>query len=81
MGCTFGCGPLRFGAATVRTTVYIDGFNLYDAIRSSGCKWLNLKTLFEPVLAAHHAITRNKYAFLSTGKRSARVLLDRHRSK
>ena len=29
----------------MRTTVYIDGFNLYYAIRSSGYKWLNLNAL------------------------------------
>jgi hypothetical protein len=34
----------------LRATVCLGGFNLYYAIRSSGCKWLNLKLLAERVL-------------------------------
>lgn len=36
----------------MRTWVYIDGFNLYYAIRESGCKWLNVKALAEAVMPA-----------------------------
>ncbi|HSD52452.1 MAG TPA: NYN domain-containing protein [Candidatus Methylomirabilis sp.] len=45
----------------MRTIVYIDGFNLYYAIRSSGCKWLNLKALSQAVLSSHHFVIRLKY--------------------
>ncbi len=36
----------------MRIWVYIDGFNLYYAIRESGCKWLNVKTLVEVAMPA-----------------------------
>ncbi|MBL8437028.1 MAG: NYN domain-containing protein [Zoogloeaceae bacterium] len=36
----------------MRTWVYIDGFNLYYAIRESGCKWLNVKALAEAAMPA-----------------------------
>jgi hypothetical protein len=45
----------------LRTIVYIDGFNLYYAIRSSGCKWLNLKVLSEHVLSSRHVISKIRY--------------------
>ena len=34
----------------MKTYVYIDGFNLYYAIRNTGCKWLNPKRLTEQVV-------------------------------
>jgi len=34
----------------VKTYVYVDGFNLYYAIRDTGCKWLNPKRLTELVV-------------------------------
>jgi hypothetical protein len=34
----------------MKTYVYVDGFNLYYAIKNSGAKWLNLKTLAEQVV-------------------------------
>lgn len=45
----------------MRTFVYIDGFNLYYAIRSTGCKWLNIKLLAENVLPAHAIVSCVKY--------------------
>jgi hypothetical protein len=33
------------GGHEVRTIVHVDGLNLFCAIRSSGCKWLNLNAL------------------------------------
>jgi uncharacterized LabA/DUF88 family protein len=36
----------------MRTYVYVDGFNLYYAIKNSGAKWLDLKTLAEQVVPA-----------------------------
>jgi uncharacterized LabA/DUF88 family protein len=45
----------------MRTIVYIDGFNLYYAVRKIGCKWLNPKRLAELVLSPGHAIAKVKY--------------------
>jgi hypothetical protein len=48
----------------VRISIYIDGFNLYYAIRESGCKWLNVKALVEAALppnASASLINKIKY--------------------
>ncbi|MCB2263342.1 MAG: NYN domain-containing protein [Candidatus Thiosymbion ectosymbiont of Robbea hypermnestra] len=45
----------------MRTWVYIDGFNLYYAIRSSGCRWLNPKKLVETTMPAGTLIEKLKY--------------------
>jgi uncharacterized LabA/DUF88 family protein len=38
------------GEKGVKTYVYIDGFNLYYAIKATGCKWLNPKSMTEQVV-------------------------------
>lgn len=45
----------------MRTWTYIDGFNLYYAIRSSGCKWLNIKELAQVAMPAGTVIEKLKY--------------------
>lgn len=46
----------------VRTTVYIDGFNLYyGALKGSPWKWLDLVLLFETILKRRHDVGRIKY--------------------
>jgi uncharacterized LabA/DUF88 family protein len=45
----------------MRAAVYVDGFNLYYAIRNSGCKWLNLKSLAEQLLPAGASIAKIRY--------------------
>ena len=46
----------------LRTTVYIDGFNLYfGALKGTPFKWLDLEKLFQKLLAEHHEITQIKY--------------------
>lgn len=45
----------------MNTFVYVDGFNLYYAIRALGCKWLNLKSLSEQVLPAGTTIQKVRY--------------------
>ncbi len=45
----------------MRTTVYIDGFNLYYAIRNYNCKWLNVKALAEKVLSTPYLVNKIKY--------------------
>ena len=46
----------------MNTIVYIDGFNLYYAIRGKGYKWLNVKALAELVLAkSPYIVTGVKY--------------------
>ena len=48
--------------ATMRTYVYVDGFNLYyGAIKGSSWKWLDLVALFEKVLQSYHEILAVKY--------------------
>ena len=45
-----------------RTTLYIDGFNLYyRALKDTRFKWLDVKRLAEQVLATHNQITSVKY--------------------
>lgn len=45
-----------------RTTLYVDGFNLYyRALKDTPYKWLNLKRMAEQVLATHNRITSIKY--------------------
>jgi len=47
---------------TLRTSIYIDGFNLYyRALKSSPYKWLDLKELSVNLLQPHHKITEIKY--------------------
>jgi len=48
--------------SVARTTLYIDGFNLYyRALKDTPFKWLNLKRMAEQVLATHNQITCIKY--------------------
>jgi len=44
----------------LRTNVYIDGFNLYYAIRKTPFKWLNLSALCSRLLPTH-SIQKIKY--------------------
>ena len=52
--------PLLF-TGPLKTIVYIDGFNLYYAIRGSGCKWLDLKKLALQVLPGGVVLEKIKY--------------------
>lgn len=45
----------------MRTWTYIDGFNLYYAIRNSGCKWLNIKELTQAAMPAGTIVEKLKY--------------------
>lgn len=46
----------------MRAYAYIDGFNLYYAVRNCSCKWLNLKCLLQQQLSpSQYAITKIKY--------------------
>lgn len=46
----------------MRTSIYIDGFNLYyRALKKSPYKWLDLKRLSTFLLQPHHIITEIKY--------------------
>ena len=48
--------------ATMRTFVYVDGFNLYyGALKGTPWKWLDLPALFAKVLQPHHDIPTVKY--------------------
>ena len=48
--------------ATMRTFVYVDGFNLYyGALKGTPWKWLDLPALFAKVLQPHHDILTVKY--------------------
>ena len=45
-----------------RTTIYVDGFNLYyRAVRNTPHKWLNLMALFRDVLRPTNNITKIRY--------------------
>jgi hypothetical protein len=45
----------------MRTWVYIDGFNLYYAIRRLGCKWLDLKAFAQKTLPAGCVVEKVRY--------------------
>ena len=46
----------------MRTTIYVDGFNLYyGCLKNTDFKWLNLQVLFSNILARHHSIDRICY--------------------
>ncbi len=46
----------------MRTSIYIDGFNLYyRALKGTPYKWLDLKALSSHILQYHHKITEIKY--------------------
>lgn len=54
--------PLFLPPFHVRTSVYIDGFNLYfGALRRTPHKWLDVATMARMNLAAHHRIAAIKY--------------------
>lgn len=47
---------------SLRTFVYVDGFNLYyRALKNTHYKWLDLKSLFQTVLQKQHKIEKIKY--------------------
>lgn len=53
---------------TFRTSVYVDGFNLYfGALKGTPYKWLNIRALCEHLLEPHNEINSIKYftAFVS----------------
>lgn len=44
------------------TAIYVDGFNLYyGSLKGTAYKWLDLKTLFNSVLAPRHRIVKINY--------------------
>lgn len=55
----------------MRTTIYIDGFNLYyGAVKGTAYKWLDFKAAFTMLLQPHHRITTiNYYTAQVSGKR------------
>ena len=55
-------GPVFNLEISVRTYVYVDGFNLYyGALKGSPWKWLDLLALFQNVLQPHHQILTLKF--------------------
>jgi len=61
-----------------RTTIYIDGFNLYyGCLKKTAFKWLDLKSLFVNILDSGHHITQIKYftAMLSDRKNNQHSLI------
>ena len=45
----------------MRTTIYVDGFNLYHAIKNTNYKWLNLVELAIQVLPPQCEVTKLRY--------------------
>ena len=49
-------------AFTMKTLVYIDGFNLYyGCLKNTPYKWFNVKTLVTKLLSSQHSISKIKY--------------------
>jgi uncharacterized LabA/DUF88 family protein len=64
MGCGAPSGALAFWGAKkeMRTSIYVDGFNLYHgALKGTPHKWLDLKKMCSMMLAPHNTITCVKY--------------------
>lgn len=54
--------PAYLGAVTLRTYIYVDGFNFYyGAMRGTPYKWLDFLALFKLILKPHHDILKIKY--------------------
>jgi uncharacterized LabA/DUF88 family protein len=55
----------------MRTSIYIDGFNLYyGAVKGTSYKWLDFKAVFAMLLQPHHQITAiNYFTAQVSGKR------------
>ena len=50
------------GKCEMRTSVYVDGFNLYyGALRGTPYKWLDLMGLFQDILGPVHSVQKVKY--------------------
>jgi len=46
----------------MRTTIYVDGFNLYyGCLKNTDYRWLNLEELFRNILQDHHKIDKIHY--------------------
>ena len=55
-------GAFAFSGAHMRTTVYVDGFNLYyGCLKGTPYKWLDLKSLFRQLLEEQNQIDAIKY--------------------
>ena len=51
-----------FGPTTMRTYVYVDGFNLYyGALKDTAWKWIDLPAMFATILQPRHDILSVKY--------------------
>ena len=71
--------PLFF--KNMRTSIYIDGFNLYYRVKGTDYKWLDLMALCQNLLDRQHAIdTINYYTTKVEGrqKRSEKTGATRH---
>lgn len=64
--------PLLFGYNSMRTSVYIDGFNLYYRMlkQRPGLKWLNPLKLAQAILDENHQITSVNYYIARVSSRS-----------
>ena len=55
-------GGSRFYEDTMRTTIYVDGFNLYyGCLKDTKYRWLNLEELFRNILQDDHKIEKIHY--------------------
>ena len=62
------CGRLQHVAPGQRTSVYVDGFNLYyGAVRRTPYKWLNLRRLCELLLPQNDVTAIRYFTALVTG--------------
>ena len=52
---------LAFWGSPMRTRVYVDGFNLYYALKRTPFKWLDPVKLTYQLLPAGHSVTKLKY--------------------
>ena len=62
--------PLLFWTIPIKTSVYVDGFNLYyGAVKDTSYKWLDISRMCQ-LLLPKHQITRIKYFTARVSARS-----------
>jgi len=65
----------------MRTTVYIDGFNLYyGCLKNTPYQWLNVKTIVKRLLSSRHFISEIKYFIARISSTPEKIYLSKRQA-